>query len=60
MHIIFPTDSPHLLPPVSPQFHPLCRVKGDAEMNQCSALNEPIVLQSLALPDSLHDLEGVR
>lgn len=40
-HILFVPQTP-------PPFHSLCRVKGDAEMNQCSAVNEPIVLQSLA------------
>lgn len=42
-HILFYPQT-HTPPP----FHSLCRVKGDAEMNQCSAVNEPIVCWSLA------------
>lgn len=39
----------HMTPPSPhPPFHSLHRVKGDAEMNQCSAVNEPIVRRSLA------------
>lgn len=56
--LLFPQTPP--IPFLPTPLHPLCRVKGDAEMNQCSALNEPIVPQSRALPGSRHDVEGVR
>ena len=38
----------HTPTPTHPTFHSLPGVKGNAETNQCSAVNEPIVRRSLA------------